>query len=81
MKKRVVNQIIEVTTEFSADALTPCEVANIGFLTAPNFSEDCSRVGSAYLQVVAPENCYATRKGIKIATVNEKATACVYALD
>ena len=81
MKKRVVKQIKEMTTEFNADALTPCEIANVGFVTAPNFIEDCSRVGSAYLQVVAPENFYATGKGLEMAIVNEKATASVYALD
>ena len=32
-------------------------------------------------QTVTPENCYATGNGIKIATMNEKATASVYALD
>ena len=81
MKKRVVKQIKEMTTEFNADALSPCEVANVGFVTAPNFKEDCSRVSSVYLQVVASENCYATGKCLKMATMNEKATASVYALD
>ena len=81
MRKKVVKQIKEMTTELNADALTPCEVANVGFVTAPNFSEDCSRVGSAYLQVIARENCYATGKGLEVATVNKKATASVYALD
>ena len=38
-------------------------------------------MGSAYLQVLTPENCHATGKGLKVATVNEKATAAVYVLD
>ena len=81
MRKKVVKQIKEMPTELNTDALTPCEVANIGFVTAPNFSEDCSRVGSVCLQIIAPENCYATGKGLEVATMNKKATASVYALD
>ena len=33
MKKRVVKQINEMTAEFNADTLTPCELANVGFAT------------------------------------------------
>jgi DNA-binding beta-propeller fold protein YncE len=76
-----VEQIKEMTTEFNADALAPCEVANIGFVTLPSFSGDCGQVGNAYVQVVAPEACYATGEGLEVAVVNERATASVYALD
>ena len=81
MKKRVVKQIKEMTAEFNADALAPYEEANVGFATLPSFSNDCGRVGDVYVQVVAPEASYATGKGLEVATVNQEATASVYALD
>ena len=80
MKKRVVKQIKEMTTEFNAGALSPCEVANIGFITSPNFAKDCQEAGELYLKACA-EKSYATGKGLKVAIVNEKATASVFALD
>ena len=81
MKKRVVKQIEEMTAEFNADALAPCEEANIGFATLSSFSDDCGRVGDVYVQVVAPEASYATGKGLEVATVNVRATASVFTLD
>ena len=80
MKKRVVKQIKEMTTEFNADALSPCEEANIGFCTLPSFAKDCQGVGELYLKVCADKS-FATGKGIEVAMVNEKATACVCAVD
>ena len=80
MKKRVVKQIKEMTTEFNADALTPCEVANVGFVISPNFAKDCQEAGELYLKA-CEEKSYATGEGLEIAIVNEKATASVYALD
>ena len=80
MKKRVVKQIKEITAEFDADALAPCEPANIGFTTSPNFGKACQEAGEVCLKV-CPEKSYATGKGLEVAMVNEKATAAVYALD
>ena len=81
MKKRVVKQIKEMTAEFNADALAPCEEANIGFATLLTVAKDCDQVGDVYVKVVAPETSYATGKGLEVATVNEKATASVFTLD
>ena len=80
MKKRVVKQIKGMTAEFNADALAPCEIANIGFATLPAFAKDCQDVGEVYLKACA-EKTYATGKGLEVATVNERATASVYVLD
>ena len=81
MKKSLVKQIKEMTTEFNADPLTPCEEANIGFVISPSFAKTCSEVGGVYRQIVAPENCYATGSGVEVARVDEKATAFVYTFD
>ena len=80
MKKRVVKQIKEMMAEFNADALAPCEEANVGFSTLPSFAKDCQGVGEVYLKASA-EKSYASGKGLEVAMVNEKATASVYALD
>ena len=80
MKKRVVKQIKEMTAEFNGDALAPCEEANFDFATLPSFAKDCQEVGEVYLKA-STEKSYATGKGLEVATVNEKATASVYALD
>ena len=80
MKKGVVKQIKEMTAEFNADSLAPCEEANVGFATLPSFAKDCQKVGEVYLKACA-EKTYATGKGLEVATVNERATASVYALD
>ena len=80
MKKRVVKQIKEMTAEFNADALNPCEVANVGFATLPSFAKACQEAGEVYLKACA-EKSYATGKGLEAAVVSEKATASVFALD
>ena len=80
MKKRVVKQINEMTAEFNADTLTPCELANVGFATLPNFAKDCLETGEVYLKACAKKS-YATGKGLEVAMVNENATASVYAVD
>ena len=81
MKKRVVKQIKEMTAEFDADALAPCELANVGFTASPNFGKACQEAGEICLKALCPEKSYATGKGLEVAVVNKKATAAVYALD
>ena len=81
MRKRVVKQIETMTAEFNEDTLSPCEEANVRFATVPSFADACRQIGDVYIPVVAPGNCYATGKGLEVAVVNEKATACVHTLD
>ena len=81
MKKRVVGQVNTTTAEFNVDTLAPCEDANFEFVVAPNFADACHQVGDVYVPAAVPKKCYATGKGLEVAVVNEKATACVYTLD
>ena len=81
MKKRVVKQINEMTAEFNTDTRTPCEIANVGFATLPNFAKDCLEAGEVYLLKACAEKSYATGKGLEVAMVNENATASVYVFD
>ena len=81
MRKRVVEQIKEMTAEFNEDDLSPCEEANIAFRTLPIFIDECSQVGDVYLASVAAENCHATGKGLEVTEVNENVSVFVHALD
>ena len=81
MRKRVVEQIEEMTAEFNEDNLSPCEEANIAFKTSPIFIDECSQVGDVYLVSVAAENCHVTGKGLEIAEMNENVSVLVHALD
>ena len=81
MRKRVVEQIEEMTAEFNKDDLSPCEKANIAFRTSPVLIDECSQVGDVYLASVATENCCATGKGLEVAEVNENVSVFVHAFD
>jgi len=82
MKKPVVKQVEEITTEFKAEVLVPQERADIRFSASiPELTKTCQQFGQVYSHPVSPERCYATGKGLKVATVGEQATAIVYAVD
>ena len=81
MRKRVVEQIEEMTAEFNEDDFSPCEEVNIVFKTSPVFIDECSQVGDVYLASVAAENCHATEKCLEVAEVNENVFVFVHALD
>ena len=79
MRKRVVEQIKDMMAEFNEDSLTPCEEANITFMTS-TFANDCRLVGDIVLKA-SPDKSYATGKGLEQAVVNEKSSAFMYAFD
>ena len=83
MKKPVVKQVEETTTEFKAEVLVPQERADIRFSAAstPELTQTCQQFGKVYSHPVSPEKCYATSKGLEVATVGEQATAILYAID
>ena len=39
------------------------------------------RHGKVFIQHVSPEKCYATGKGLEVATLREQATAVIHAVD
>ena len=82
MKKPVVKQVEEITAEFKAEALVPQERADIRFsASTPELTQTCQQFGKVYTPPVSPERCYATGKGLEVATVGEQATAILYAMD
>jgi hypothetical protein len=58
MKKAVVKQIKEMTDNFKPDMLPPCEPANVGFISSPEFALACQQFGDVYIQNVSPEKCF-----------------------
>ena len=81
MKKPVVKQVEEITAEFKAEALAPQEQADIKFLTStPELTQTCQQFGKVYTCPASPERCYATGKGLEVATVGEQATATLHAI-
>ena len=82
MKKPVVKQVEEITAEFKAEALVPQELADIKFsASTPELTQTCQQFGKVYTHPVSPERCYATGKGLEVATVGEQATAILHAMD
>ena len=80
MKKGVMKQIENMTAEFNEEALTPCEVADMGIAILTSLANDCRHVGDFYIKPSA-EKSYATGRGLEVAMVNERATAFVHILD
>ena len=76
MKKPVVKQVEEITAEFKAEVLVPQERADIRFSASTP-----EQFGKIYSHPVSPERCYATGKGLEVATVGEQATAILHAID
>ena len=82
MKKPVVKQVEEITAEFKAEVVAPQERADIRFsASTPEFTQTCQQFGKIYLCPVSPERCYATGKGLEVATVGEQVTAILHAID
>ena len=82
MKKPVVKQVEEITAEFKAEVLVPQEQADIRFsASTPELTQTCQQFGRIYSCPVSPERCYATGKGLEVATVGEQATAILHAVD
>ena len=82
MKKPVVKQVEEITAEFKAEVLVPQKRADIRFsASTPELTKTCQQFGKLYLCPAFPEKCYATGKGLEVATVGKQATATLHAID
>ena len=82
MKKPVVKQVEEITAEFKAEVLVPQERADIRFsASTPELTQTCQQFGKIYTCPVSPGRCYATGKGLEVATLGEQATAILHAID
>ena len=82
MKKPVVRQVGEITAEFKPASLVPQEQANIRFSASTlEFTQACQHFGQVYTSLISPERCYATGKGLEVATIGEQATTILHIMD
>ena len=82
MKKPVVKQVEEIAPKFKTEVLAPQEQADIRFsASTPELTQACQQFGKVYSHPVSPERCYATGKGLEVATVGEQATTILHAMD
>ena len=83
MKKPVVKQVEEITAEFKAEILVRQERSDIRFSAAgtPELTQTCQQFGKVYSCPAFPEKCYATGKGLEVATIRELATIILHAVE
>ena len=81
IKATVTKQVKEMTSNFKPDMLTPCETANVKFISSPEIVQACRQFGEVYLKESSPENCYATGRGMERAEAGERATAVLHVVD
>ena len=84
MEKPVVQQVKEMCAEFDTSKLAPQEQADMALTASSELLPACQQFGqvcSGALTLVCPEKCYATGKGLKIATVGEQNTVSVHAIN
>ena len=81
IKKTVMKEIKEMTDNFKPDVLSSCEQADIKFIPSPKLAQACQQFGDVCVNLVSPENCYATGKGIKVAEVGERVTVLLHTVN
>ena len=81
MEKPVVQQVKEMCAEFDASKLAPQEQADMALAASSELLPACQQFGQVYSHPVCPEKCYATVKGLEVATVGEQSTVTVHAID
>ena len=81
IKATVKKQIKEMASNFKPDILTPCETANVKFISSPEIVQACRQFGKVYLKESSPENCYLKGKGLERAEPGKRATAVLHVVD
>ena len=79
MEKPVVQQVKEMCAEFDPRKLPPCKQADMALTASSELLPACQQFGQ--VSRVCPEKCYATGKGLELATVGEQSTVTVHAID
>ena len=81
MEKPVVRQMKEMCAEFETNKLAPQEQADMALTASSELLPACQQFGQVYSRPLCPEKCYATGKGLEVATVGEQSTVTVHAFD
>ena len=80
MEKPVVQQVKEMCAEFDTSKLAPQEQADMALAASSELLPECQQFGQVR-SGACPEKCYATGKGLEVATVGEQSTVSVHAID
>ena len=81
IKKSVVQQMKVLSTDFGQREFLPQEQADMALTTCSNLLPACQQFGLVYCHPVCPEKCYATGKGLEVATVGERSTVIMHTVD
>ena len=83
VKKTIMKRVKEMTENSSPDILSPCELANVKFVSYPCPAPACQQFGTVYLQHIqaSPKKCYATGEGLREAKPDQIATVVVHTLN
>ena len=80
MEKPVVQQVKEMCAEFDTNKLAPQEQADMALTASNELLQACQQFGQVR-SGMCPEKCYATGKGLEVATVGEQNTVSVHAVN
>ena len=80
MEKPVVQQVKEMCVEFDPSKLALQEQADMVLTASSELLPACQQFGQVR-SGVCPEKCYATGKGLEVATVDKQNTVIVHAID
>ena len=80
MRKTIVNQAKELTTEFQPSFLKPCTEPDMMFSAPGDVTVLQQYGGVSSMSMVDPAKCHAMGRGLETATVGEKSTATVQAV-
>ena len=82
IKATITKQVKEMTSNFKPDILTPCETADVKFVSSPlPITSMLQQFGRVVVQQISPGNCYATGRGLERAEPGERATAVLHVVD
>ena len=81
MEKPVVQQVKELCTEMDYFSLLPQGQADMTLTASSELLTACQQFGQVHISQVCPEKCYATGKGLEVATVGEQSTVTVHTID
>ena len=81
MEKPVMQQVKEMCAEFDSNELKPQEQADMAVAASNELLPACQQFGQVYRHPICSEKCYATGKGLEVATVREQSTVSVHAID
>ena len=84
MEKQVVQQVKQISAEFDPNKFQPFEPVDMALTASSELLTACQQFGQVDISQTSqlcPEKCYATGKGLEVATVGKQSTIAVHAVD